>query len=92
MGAGLRPLLFLAKAPGFARWKQSHLPPTLKRELLFMGLDDFFAPSRIRTCDHLLKRELLYQLSYGCKKVIITLKAKLLAFNPTELLAPPQFY
>ncbi len=25
----------------------------------------YCAPSRIRTCDHLLKRQLLYQLSYG---------------------------
>ena len=27
------------------------------------------APSRSRTCDHLLKRELLYQLSYGRSNV-----------------------
>lgn len=30
------------------------------------------APTRIRTWDHLLKRELLYQLSYGCDYIFIT--------------------
>src|SRR3989338_4295870 len=34
------------------------LPPTKNHEV------QFGAPSRIRTCDRLLKRQLLYQLSY----------------------------
>ena len=34
-------------------------------------------PSRIRTCDHLLKRQLLYQLSYGRIFYLITIRNNL---------------
>ena len=30
-----------------------------------------YPPSRARTCDRLLKRQLLYQLSYGRNKIFI---------------------
>ena len=44
--------------------------------------DVLVASSRTRTCNRLLKRELLYQLSYGRRNSINQLKAKLFAFNP----------
>ena len=37
-------------------------------EVKIQALSLFRAPTRARTWDRLLKRELLYQLSYGCTK------------------------